>query len=46
VKFAGLRIELEQPLSRIDLAGLRELQANDPEIAPCDAAAAQRRVEN
>ena len=45
-KFAGLRIELEQPPPRVDLAGLRELHAHDAEIAPCDAAAADPRIEN
>ena len=45
-KFAGLGIELEQPLARVDLAGFRELHAHDPEIAPCDAAAANSGVEN
>ena len=44
--FAGVGIELEQPLAGFDLARLGQLHADDAGIAPRDAATADPRIEN
>ena len=44
--FARVGIELEQPPAGFDLAGFGKLHADNAKIAPCDAASADRRVEN
>jgi len=44
--FAGVGIELVEPLAGFDLAGLGQLDADDAGNAPGNAAAADHRVEN
>ena len=44
-RFARVRKSLQQARARLELARLRELHADDPALAPRDAAAANRRIE-
>ncbi len=44
-QFAGVGIEPKQALAGFDLARLGKLHADDPGMAPCDAAPAQTRIE-
>ena len=44
-EFAGLGKQLEQPPPGFDLARLGQLHAQNAQLAPCDAASADRRIE-
>ena len=45
-EFAGVGILAQHPPPGFDLARFRKLHGNNPRSAPCDAASADRRIEN
>jgi hypothetical protein len=44
-QFAGVEKQLEQPAPGFDLARFRQLHAQNAQLAPCDAASADRSIE-